>query len=158
MRKLASFFVVCMFFILTHKASAQFTEYTWKDYGVKFSVPSTHVVKQSTGKVFESGDKMTWLQMYPYKNSEATAKGMISAIVDDLNDVSILDEGAYKVGGYDGYWITCENSKLPEWQYWYIGFIDPKSDVNFYAIIWFKKGNAAAKKLANDMSYKFKKM
>jgi len=144
--------------MLANKSVAQYTEYTWKDYGVKFSIPTTHEVKQSTGEIFESGDTMTWLEMYPYKDSQATAEGMISAVVGGEAGVSIIDEGTYKVGGYDAYYITCEQSAHPEWRYWYIGFIDPISDVNFYAKIWFKKNAPTATKIAQDMSSRFKKI
>ncbi len=158
MKKGLFFIFVCAFFASAQMASAQFTEYTWESYGVSFVVPSTHQVKQNAEDVFESGDNFTWLEMYPYKDDTETAKGMILDIVGDLEETRILKEGAYKVGGYDGYWITCEQSKHPEWQFWYIGFIDPVSDVNFYAIIWYKKNNPAALKLAQQMSLKFKKM
>lgn len=158
MKKVLNLIFVCAFFVIAHNASAQFTNYTWKDYGVSFAVPSTHKVQRSSGEVFESGDNLTWLEMYPYKDSEATAKGMISGIADSEEGLTTMNEGSYKVGGYEGYWITCEVSKHPTWQFWYIGFIDPASDVNFYAKIWYKKGNVAAENLAKQMSMKFKKM
>lgn len=158
MKKLLSLIFVCAFFVIAHNASAQFTKYNWASYGVSFEVPSTHQVKKSNGDMFESGDQLTWLEMYPYKNSAETADGMIHAVIETEEGLTTMNEGSYKVGGYEGYWITCEVSQHPTWQFWYIGFIDPASDVNFYAKIWFKKGNAAASELAKKMSMKFKKM
>lgn len=158
MKKLSSIVLVCVFLTLTSSAFAQFTNYNWKDYGVSFAVPSTHRVLQNTADEFASEDNNTSLHLFPYNDASATPKGMIVSIVNELPDLNILQEGAYKVGGYDGYWITCEESEHPGWQYWYIGFIDPNSDVNFYAIIGYKKNNAAAVKLAEQMSYKFKKI
>ena len=158
MKKVLNLIFVCALFVIAHNASAQFTNYTWKDYGVSFAVPSTHKVQRSSGEVFESGDQLTWLEMYPYKDSEATAKGMISGIAGSEEGLTTMNEGAYKVGGYEGYWITCNVSSHPEWQFWYIGFIDPASDVNFYAKIWYKKNSPEASKLAKEMSMKFKKM
>ena len=138
MKKIISSAILCTLFLFAFQAKAQFQEYNWKDFKVSFSIPATHEIKASSATEFESGDNLTWLQMYPYKDETETAKGMILKVADEA-DVDILKEGAYKVGGYDAYWITCETAKEPEWQFWYIGLIDPKSDVNFYAIIWFKK-------------------
>ena len=150
--------ILLCFNLFVTDSFAQETRYNWSDYGVSFSIPNTHKIKTNSADVFESGDNLTWLEMYPYKDASATAKGMVIAVAKEQTDMKILDEGAYKTGGYDGYWITCESASHPEWQYWYIGFIDPNSDTNFYAVIWFKKGNAKAKEIANKMSYSFKKL
>ncbi len=136
-------------------AYSQETVYNWDDYGVSFSIPNTHKVLKSSSEEFESGDDLTWLQMYPFKDASVTAKEMVAGIVEEAG-MKVMKEGAYKSGGYDGYWILSQSPKYPDWEYWYIGFIDPNSDTNFYAIIWFKKGNKKAYDIANKMSYSFK--
>lgn len=160
MKKTNFLFSICLIFSslwLVSSAQAQETVYNWADFGVSFAIPNTHKIKKNTATSFESGDNLTWLEMYPYKDASATAKGMITAVAEEETGLSILEEGSYKSGGYDGYWITCEIPSQPDWQFWYIGFIDPDSDTNFYAKIWFKKGSAVAKSIANKMSYSFKK-
>jgi hypothetical protein len=162
MKKLSKLLPVIAFLsylsFFTTQANAQETLYNWKDYGVSFSVPKTHAIKNNTSSTFESGDNLTWLEMYPYKDGSATAKGMVYEVAKKQSSINIVDEGAYTSGGYDGYWLTCETDAYPEWRFWYIGFIDPASDVNFYAKIWFKKNDPIAKSIANKMSYSFKKM
>lgn len=150
-------FMVC-FNLLATSSFAQETRYDWSGHGVSFAIPNTHKIKENTASHFESGDNLTWFEMYPYKDASATAKGMIIAVAESETGMHIIDEGSYKTGGYDGYWITCEVDSHPDWQFWYIGFIDPNSDTNFYAVIWFKKGNAKAQEIANKMSNSFKKM
>lgn len=154
---IGSFLLLLFFGFSAETATAQTTLYNWDSYGVQFSVPSTHKVKQSSGTAFESGDNLTWIEMYPFKDYSATAKGMIQTITTQ-NNYNVISEGAYKSGGYDGYWIRCSTSKHPTWLFWVIGFIDPESDTNFYSIIWWKKGNQRAYDLAYDMSYSFKRM
>jgi hypothetical protein len=149
--------VVC-FNLLATDSSAQVTRYEWSGHGISFAIPNTHKIKHNADDFFESGDNLTWLEMYPYKDASVTAKGMIMDVAKADPTMRILDEGSYKTGGYDGYWITCEENSHPDWQYWYIGFIDPKSDTNFYAKIWFKKGNSRAQEIANKMSTSFKKI
>jgi hypothetical protein len=136
---------------------SQTVKYDWSGYGVSFSIPKTHEVKKSAADEFESGDDLTWLQLYPFKDASKTAKGMIEEVVSTGGFKSV-EEGEYTSGGYDGYWMQCTSDKYPEWEYWLIGFIDPASETNFYAIIWWKKGNDAAYKIAYDMSYSFKKI
>ncbi len=159
MKKTVSSAILCILFLFAFQAHAQvkFQEYNWKDFKVSFSIPTTHKIEANSDTEFESGDNLTWLQMYPYKDETETAKGMIEKVAKEAG-VKIHDQGEYQVGGYDAYWITCESAKEPEWEYWYIGLIDPKTDVNFYAIIWYKKNNDAAGKIAEAMSLKFKKM
>ncbi len=142
-------------FISSQLAYSQEVVYNWEDYGVSFSVPKTHKLLKNTADEFESGDDLTWLQMYPFKDASVTAKEMVEGIVQSAG-MKVMKEGAYKSGGYDGYWILSQSPKYPDWEYWYIGFIDPNSDTNFYAIIWFKKGNKKAYDIANKMSYSFK--
>lgn len=136
---------------------AQTTKYNWKKYGVSFFIPNTHTIKQNTPDAFESGDTKTWIEMYPYEDASETAKGMIEKVASN-GGFNIEAEGAYESGGYDGYWVRCNTSKHPTWSFWLIGFIDPNSATNFYTIIWWKKGDNAAYKIAYDMSYSFKKM
>jgi len=138
-------------------AQAQTTTYTWDYYGVKFAIPNTHEIKNSTSAEFTSGDNLTWLHMEPYKDYSETAKGMVDKIAAEQN-YTILGRGAYHSGGYDGYWIRCSAATHPDWYYWVIGFVDPNSDTNFYATIWWKKGNQTAYNIAYNMSYSFKKM
>ncbi len=138
-------------------AQAQTQLYNWSKYGVSFSIPKTHAIKKNLADEFESGDNLTWLQMYPYEDASETAKGMVENVAAG-GGFSIESEGAYTSGGYDGYWVRATSETYPGWKFWLIGFIDPNSATNFYAIIWWKDGNSAAYKIAYDMSYSFKKM
>lgn len=159
MKKLIFTLVISFFVLSTNIGYAQFQAYEWEYYHLSFEIPKTHKIIANTADNFESGDDNTYLQLYPYKDITESPESMIKSVLDNIEGgVKIFEEGDYEVGGYNGHWITCEINKYPEWQYWYIGFIDPASDVNFYAIIWYKKGNANAKNIANDMSFKFKKM
>lgn len=154
---IGSLLLLLFFSFSTNIATAQTTLYNWDSYGVQFSVPSTHEIKQSSGTAFESGDNLTWIEMYPFKDYSATAKGMVQEIMNKKG-YSAISEGAYKSGGYDGYWIRCATPQHPTWLFWVIGFIDPESDTNFYSIIWWKKDNQRAYDLAYNMSYSFKRM
>jgi hypothetical protein len=146
---------ICVFTV--NNLFAQTKKYNWTKYGVSFSIPTTHEVKKNAADEFESGDDLTWIQMMPFKDSTQTAKGMIEEVAK-AGGFTVEEEGAYTSGGYDGYWVRSTSSQYPEWQYWLIAFIDPNSSTNFYAIIWWKKGNDAAYKIAYDMSYSFKKI
>ena len=150
-------FLALSFCLFVSAAEAQTINYTWDQFGVKFAIPQTHEVKNSTASEFTSGDNLTWLHMEPYKDYSETAKGMVDRIAAE-NNYRILGQGAYTSGGYDGYWIRCSADTHPDWLYWVIGFIDPNSDTNFYATIWWKKGNTAAYNIAHKMSYSFQKM
>ncbi len=136
---------------------AQTTKYDWSKYGVSFSIPNTHAIKKNSADAFESGDSKTWIEMYPYEDATETAQGMIEKVASN-GGFDIESEGAYQSGGYDGYWVRCTTSKHPAWKFWLIGFIDPNSAVNFYTIIWWKKGDDAAYKIAYNMSYSFQRM
>ncbi|MFT5617730.1 MAG: hypothetical protein ACI85I_000955 [Arenicella sp.] len=149
--------VVALFLFVAGVANAQTIKYTWKDYGVAFSIPTTHEVKNSSGSEFTSGDNTTWLHMEPFKDYSETAKGMVDKIVRK-EGYQVSGEGEYHSGGYDGYWARCSATTHPDWLYWVIGFIDPASDTNFYATIWWKKGNSNAYNIAYNISYSFKKM
>lgn len=152
---IVSFLMVALFAV--SNLVAQTTKYDWKKYGVSFSIPNTHQLKKNTADNFESGDAKTWIEMYPYEDANETAKGMVEKVASN-GGFNIEAEGAYESGGYDGYWLRCNTAKHPTWSFWLIGFIDPNSAVNFYTIIWWKKGDNGAYKIAYDMSYSFKKM
>ncbi|WP_375558603.1 hypothetical protein ACE193_12675 [Bernardetia sp. OM2101] len=154
---IGSFLLLLFFSFSTNTATAQTTLYNWDSYGVQFSIPNTHEIKQSSGTAFESGDNLTWLEMYPFKDYSATSKGMVQEIMNQKG-YRAISEGTYESGGYDGYWVRCSTAKHPTWLFWVIGFIDPESDTNFYAIIWWKKDNQRAYDLAYNMSYSFKRM
>ncbi len=136
---------------------AQWTDYTWGDYGLQFSIPNTHTVKRNKADAFESGDNTTWIELYPYDDISETPEDMIRNVAE-RSRFSIEEEGEYNSGGWEGYWVQCASDQHPEWKYWLIGFVDPESESNFYAIIWWKKGNDAAYNIANEMSYKFEKL
>ncbi len=148
-------FIACT--VTTKGLMAQTTKYNWTKYGVSFSVPSTHTIKQNTADVFESGDANTWIEMYPYEDASETALGMVQKVASN-GGFEIESEGAYESGGYDGYWIRCNTSQHPTWKFWIIGFIDPNSSTNFYTIIWWKKDNKAAYDIAYNMSYSFQQI
>jgi hypothetical protein len=159
-KKICVFLLVIAFVGSTWAANdlfAQTTKYEWKKYGVSFLIPNTHAIKKNTADAFESGDSKTWIEMYPYEDANETAKGMIEKVASN-GDFNIEAEGAYKSGGYDGYWIRCNTSKHPAWSFWIVGFIDPNSATNFYSIIWWKKGDNEAYKIAYNMSYSFKQI
>jgi hypothetical protein len=158
MKKLFITFVVLLIAgtFATTNLNAQTSVYTWEDYGLQFSIPDTHELKKNTADEFESGDESTWLELFPYKDSKETAQGMIEKVAAN-GGFTIQEKGKYTSGGYQGYWVKSESAEYPEWQYWLIGFIDPTSPTNFYAIIWWKKGDQDAYKIAWDMSYSFKK-
>jgi len=139
------------------KTQAQTTKYDWKKYGVSFSIPNTHTLKKNSADEFESGDSKTWLQMFPFEDASQTAKGMVETVAAN-GGFKAEAEGAYTSGGYDGYWVRATTDQYPTWKFWLIGFIDPQSATNFYTIIWWKKGDDAAYKIAYDMSYSFKKI
>ena len=152
------FFVVAAFMLLGFVLKAQTTVYKWEKYGIEFAVPKTHEILKNQADEFESGDNLTWLQMFPYLDvTEQTAQGMVEKIADEKN-FTIEEEGAYNSGKYDGYWIKSKSEKYPEWEYWLIGFIDPNIPTNFYTIILWKKGDKDAYDIAYNMSYSFKKM
>jgi hypothetical protein len=151
-------FIVVVFVLFGFVGKAQTTVYTWKKYGIQFAIPKTHEIQQNQSDAFESGDDLTWLQMFPYLDAEEpTAKGMIEKVAKTRN-FSIEEEGEYTSGGYDGYWIKSKSADYPEWEYWLIGFIDPSSPTNFYTIVWWKIDNDKAYDIAYEMSYSFKKM
>lgn len=138
-----------------NQTKAQTTNYNWDSYGLSFTVPSTHEVKQSGSAEFESGDNKTWIEIYPYKDYSATPQSMIDKVVS-TEGFAIESKGDYSSGKFKGRWVRATTPKHPTWKFWVIGFIDPDSDVNFYTIIWWKKGDSSAYNLAYDMSYSFK--
>lgn len=153
-RSVAGILMLFGMFFSVQLTYAQETRYDWNDYGVSFAVPSTHKVLKSSGEEFESGDDLTWLQMFPFFDASVTAKEMIAGVVKEAG-MKVVKEGHYKSGVYDGYWILSQSPADPEWEYWCIGFIDPYSETNFYALIWFKKGNKRAYDMANKIAYSF---
>ncbi|TAG45868.1 MAG: hypothetical protein EAZ31_01050 [Cytophagia bacterium] len=160
MKKIIVSFLIATFMVSTLSIGslfAQTTKYNWKKYGVSFVIPNTHALKKNTADAFESGDSKTWIEMYPYEDANETAKGMIQKVAGN-GGFAVEGEGAYKSGGYDGYWLRCNTKKHPTWKFWLIGFIDPVSATNFYTIIWWKKDDKAAYKIAYDMSYSFRQI
>lgn len=143
-------------FLTNTSAFAQFKTYNFTAFGVKFDIPNTHKIIKNQGVEFESGDNLTWLELYPFNDASVTSDQMIDAVVSE-KAMSIEQRGKYTSGGYEGTWIRCTDAAHPEWKFWVIGFIDPNSETNFYAIIWYKKNNQAAYDIAYKMSYSFKK-
>jgi hypothetical protein len=154
---IVAFVIICFLCLSANAAFGQTKAHNLTKYGLSFSIPVSHTTKQDSPDTFESGDNLTWIEVYPYKTYSATAKGMIQDVANQRS-FKIESEGAYTSGGYDGYWIRCKTDKHPSWKFWIIGFIDPNSDTNFYSVIWWKDGNQIAYNIAYKMSYSFKKM
>jgi hypothetical protein len=158
MKKLfcSSLFLLAFLFC-ANQGFAQTSIYKWASYGASFAIPNTHKVKVNTAEAFESGDKNTWLELYPYKDETESAEGMIDKLLL-IDGVKVSGRGEYTTGGYEGHWARCERESHPDWYFWYIGIVDPKTAVNFYAVVWYKKGDDAAYETASKMVYSFQKM
>ena len=59
---------------------AQTVNYDWSGYGVSFSIPKTHEVKKSAADEFESGNDLTWLQMYPFNHAFGCFAGIFEGV------------------------------------------------------------------------------
>ncbi|TAD97831.1 MAG: hypothetical protein EAZ97_11860 [Bacteroidetes bacterium] len=149
-------FFVALFFCVS-KSFAQTTVTNWKGSNLSFAIPNTHKLKSNTADAFESGDKNTWLEIYPYKDAAENSQAMIQKLVSE-EGIKVASEGEYTTGGYEGYWARCEKASHPEWLFWYIGVVDPKTNHNFYAVVWYKKDDQTAQDLASKIAYSLQKM
>lgn len=133
---------------------AQGKDYTWKQHELSFSVPKTHTLKHHTSDAFESGNKLTQMKLYPYADASETAQGMVEKVASQRG-LTIETKGGYNKNGLKGYWVRANSVKYPTQKFWVVGFTDAEKLTNYYAVVWWQKGNREAYKMAYDMVYSF---
>lgn len=134
MKKIFSTLVFAFVIILSNSSFAQST-WSWKQYNISFTLPSTYEVKTNTSSQFTASDGITDFGIFVFSDASVTeetikdytAELAVKIGLDEIKEAEELDfngfHGGLVVGTKDGdEVIIC-------------GFMDPESDTNFFATI-----------------------
>ncbi|MEK7431779.1 MAG: hypothetical protein AABZ74_01500 [Cyanobacteriota bacterium] len=144
------------------------SEWEWKDYNVQFALPDDMKVTTSTGDKFLAEAPGLSFEIYPWKDAKETAQNIAKEafatlgkeLEVDPKTAKTSDGGALKINEYDAYLMEGEGkAKDGGLIYAVIGLIDPKSEVNFAAYVYFySEDKDSAIKNAIDILMSIKKM
>ncbi len=154
--KILSFLIIATI-ALSSPLLAQ-NEYTWDEYGIKFSLAPDFVEKVNNNEEFSADGDMMSISIIPFKDETiddsdiaaytiSIAKSINLTSYEDVNVISMNDfKGGYVEGVSDGARIFL------------MGLIDPISDTNFFVIITFIDQDHIATEEAIRMVKSFHKM
>jgi len=124
--------------------SGGWDKYTWRQYKIKFEIPSEFEVKENSANQFAASDDIMTFEIYPWKDANVEARDVAIQAVKDLNIEFKGSEAIVKdikLNGFNGYRIegngTQKNKAL---HFTVLGLIDPKSSTNFAAYILYWTG------------------
>ncbi len=163
------FAIVLPILIFTLPVSAvDMSEWEWKDFNVKFSLPADMKVTKSTGEEFSAEDDSLAFDIYPWKDetetAESIAKEAFNTLATELGidpkTVKKTDGGSMKINEYDAYLMEGEGkAKNGNIIYAVVGLTDPTSGVNFAAYVDFwSEDKEESLKRAVDILNSIKKM
>lgn len=151
---------ITMFLLLsffTVAVQAQDVDFEWTQHHIKFTLSEDFRVTANSAEEFTaSGDGMEF-GIFPFSDNtldhsniaEYTVEIAKSLELEEVDDVDVLSlnglEGAYVEGYKDGDRVVL------------LGFIDPSSDTNFFAVITFADDDPEAEKEAVRMIESFRK-
>jgi hypothetical protein len=148
--------LVALLALISFSVSAQ-TDWEWSQYHIAFTLADDFKPVKNTGEEFTAkGDGMDF-SIFPFNDQEVDhssiadytveiAKSVELEQVDDADVIQINGlEGAYVEGFKEGLRVVL------------LGFIDPESDTNFFAVITFADDDEEAEKEAIRMIKSFRK-
>ena len=147
---------IALLSLLAVSASAQ-TDWEWSQYHIMFTLADDFRVSTNSGDEFTAkGDGMEFA-IFPFSDQELDHSNITAYTIEigksleleELDDVDVVDlnglKGAYVEGYKEGLRIVL------------LGFIDPESDTNFFAIITFGDDDAEGEQEAIRMIKSFRK-
>jgi len=125
-------------------ANGGWVSYTWKQYKIKFEVPSNFKVKQNNAQKFIAGDSHMTFEIYPWKDPNVTAKDVADRALDDLSidDYDSAESQVYEqddFNGFKGYEVVGTGTQKGKGiGFRVFGLIDPEGATNFaaYCVYW----------------------
>ncbi|MEK7486873.1 MAG: hypothetical protein AABZ60_21320, partial [Planctomycetota bacterium] len=126
------------------------TTWNYGQYGIQFKLPAYCQIEQNTDKEFIAADHSLRFVLYPWKDASIKAEGCaklaLDKLVKDPNSIKIISQQNKTLGGFSGYLIvgSATQQKRP-YIFGAIGFIDPKSSVNFCGsfLMWAENASSA---------------
>ncbi len=132
--------------VLIFATPAKAANFEWKDYNVQFVLPDDMKITANTGDKFEAESPGLSFDIYPWKDAKETAQNIAKEafatlgkeLEVDPKTAKSSDGGALKINEYDAYLMEGEGkAKDGALIYAVIGMIDPGSEVNFAAYVYF---------------------
>ena len=159
--------VIGVFLTQSSVQAQQMRIWTWKQYKLKFKLPSTWTVKDNgaNGK-FKAVGKAVSMNIVPWRDASRTAKDVALAAYRSSSSIKgkRITRQEYVAGSHGGlkeYLIVAEgwqnqNGKRRKVRIGIIGMINPKSSVNLYTrFFWWADGRYTS---TNDgLTYKVAK-
>ncbi len=146
--KKVSVLVMALFFtvLCNFSASAQ-EEYTWDDYGLKFSVPSDFKESTSDGEKFEGSSnrgKIYLFGLYPIKDENITNDNLAEAVnaMAKESKMKVTDAHEIDFNGFEGY---CAEGTIEGKPAFFACMLDPNGDLNFIITLLHDNADAAIK-------------
>ena len=145
MKKLISFFVIVFFVAVWNNAQAQ--EYTWDDYGLKFTVPAGFVEEANTGEKFEAKcekSKIYLFGLYPILDENITKQNLLEVLKATAKEsgMAMTQAKEIKFNGFEGIYAESTIEGTPTF---IACMLDPNGDLNFIVTVMHQNTDAAVK-------------
>ena len=133
-------------------------EYTWDEYGLKFTLANDFVEEVNSADEFSAAGDAMYFSIFPFKDETINENDITSYTIQiatslnlqEIDDVDILNINRFKGGYVEGY--------LDGLKVFLMGLIDPDSDTNFFVLITFTDQDQVATDEAIRMVKSIKKM
>lgn len=120
----------------------------------KWNVPTTHEEIDAEEVWFWSEDDITALKIFLNSSKD---KEELKRDVIELAGENIIEQGEQNYNGLWSFWTSTTSDTWPDYWLWCIGFFDDTIEP-FVVIIYFKKNNDLATKIAGDIYTSFRKL
>jgi hypothetical protein len=146
MKKSILFFVAILFTALWNNVQAQ-QEYTWDDFGLKFSVPTGFVEVENTGEKFEGKcekSKIFLFGLYPVADENVTKENLKEALKGMAKESGMTVQATKDINfnGFEGAYAEGTIQGTPAF---FACMLDPNGDLNFIVSVLHQNTDAAVK-------------
>lgn len=142
------FLIFILLTFVAFNAQAQ-EDYTWDDYGLKFSVPTGFKVTQNSSDKFEGEAvraKITLFGLYPIADENVTEETTMQAVEAMAKEAGMnirtIDKGAIEFNGFKG---SYAEGKIEGISTFFAVMLDESSDLNFIVTVLHDNTDAAIK-------------
>lgn len=155
-RTLLTVLAFALIFIKAASFSQAMTEYTWNSYNVKFKIPKTFSVSESSGSTFSAGDDDAWLTIYPRTGENLSYNKMKKNLKEWAANSGVSGYGSVYDESVNGYWgVYLNGTKSDNGLPAYLGLLvhPDYPDVSMY--VWINYRSDAldvAQKIFNSFS------
>ncbi|MBX7152573.1 hypothetical protein K1X84_13105 [bacterium] len=122
------------------QAQSGWKEMEWETYSIRFKVPESFEITESTADIFTASGEDFTLSISPWKDASISVEEVANKALGSLSadDVTITSHEKIDLNGFEGYEIlgTGYQDDRPL-LFVVLGFIDPDGETNFSAYILF---------------------